>query len=115
MGTTLTFQMSPGTFEVHTATFGPGDIEDPASFIGKMAKSFEGQIDPQGVYPSNPPGAVPIITPTVHGNGFWNTGVLDGLKASPPPVSSQVTFGAPGTYTYYCLIHPFMKGTVTVQ
>ena len=26
----------------------------------------------------------------------------------------QLTAGAPGTYTYLCLIHPFMKGTLTV-
>jgi len=27
--------------------------------------------------------------------------------------SYEVQFSAPGTYTFYCLIHPFMKGTVT--
>jgi len=26
----------------------------------------------------------------------------------------QVTAGAPGTYPYFCRIHPFMKGTLTV-
>jgi plastocyanin len=26
----------------------------------------------------------------------------------------QLTAGAPGTYTYFCQIHPFMKGTLTV-
>lgn len=26
----------------------------------------------------------------------------------------QITAGAPGTYTYFCQIHPFMKGTLTV-
>jgi plastocyanin len=36
-------------------------------------------------------------------------------NASPLPSSNTVTFGAPGTYTYYCMIHPFMKGTVVVQ
>jgi plastocyanin len=28
--------------------------------------------------------------------------------------SFQLTAGAPGTYTYFCEIHPFMKGTLTV-
>ena len=28
-GTTVKFQMTKGTYETHTATFGPGDIEDP--------------------------------------------------------------------------------------
>jgi plastocyanin len=26
----------------------------------------------------------------------------------------QFTAGPPGTYTYFCRIHPFMKGTLTV-
>jgi plastocyanin len=116
VGTTLKFQMSPGTFEVHTATFGPGNIEDPNSFIGKIAKSFEGaEFDQSGVYPSESPGTVGTLTPTLHGNGFWNSGALDGVSASPLPAASQVTFGAPGTFTYICIIHPEMKGTVTVQ
>jgi plastocyanin len=51
----------------------------------------------------------------LHGNGFWNSGVLDGSSATPLPNSSKVTFGAPGTYNFYCLIHPFMKGSVVVQ
>jgi len=25
-----------------------------------------------------------------------------------------VTFAAPGTYQFFCMIHPFMHGTVTV-
>jgi plastocyanin len=115
-GTTLTFQMSPGTYETHTATFGPGNIEDPNTFIGKIAKSFEGaSIDNAGVYPSEPPGTVGSLTPTLHGIGFWNSGAMDRASASPLPPASQLTFSTPGTYTYYCLIHPFMKGTVTVQ
>jgi plastocyanin len=116
VGATVNFRMTSGTREVHTATFGPGNIEDPASFIGKIAASFEGAaIDESGLYPSQPPGSVGSLTPTLHGNGFWNSGALDGVSASPLPAASQVTFGAPGTYTFYCLIHPFMKGTVTVQ
>jgi plastocyanin len=116
VGTTLTFQMSPGSYEVHTATFGPGNIEDPNSFIGKIAKSFEGaEFDQSGVYPSEAPGTVATYTSALHGNGFWNSGALDRVGSTPIPASSQVMFGAAGTYTFYCLIHPFMKGTVTVQ
>jgi plastocyanin len=114
VGTTLTFRMSPGTYEDHTATFGPGNIEDANSFIGKIAKSFEGTtLDQQGIYPSDP--TLATLTPTLHGNGFWNSGVMDDSGATALPASNQVTFGAAGTYTFYCLIHPFMKGTVTVQ
>jgi plastocyanin len=116
VGTTLNFRMSPGTYEIHTASFGPGNIEDANSFIGKIAKSFEGAaIDQSAIYPTEPPGTVGTLTPTLHGNGYWNSGVLDRTSATPLPVASKVTFGAAGTYTYYCLVHPFMKGTVVVQ
>lgn len=29
--------------------------------------------------------------------------------------SKTVKFSKPGTYTYFCRFHPFMKGTVVVQ
>jgi plastocyanin len=117
VGTTLTFRMSPGTYDDHTATFGPGDPDkEPTSYLGKIAKSFEGDtLDQQGVYPSEAPGTTATLVPTLHGNGFWSSGVMDGSSATPLPNSSKVTFGAAGTYNFYCLIHPFMKGTVTVQ
>ncbi|HEX7300649.1 MAG TPA: hypothetical protein VF257_16745 [Solirubrobacteraceae bacterium] len=116
VGTTLTFRMSPGTYETHTATFGPGDINKPSSYIGKIAASFEGPvISPLAIYPSDPPGTVASLSPTLHGNGFWNSGAMDQVAASPPPAANQVTFSTPGTYTFHCLIHTFMKGTVVVQ
>jgi plastocyanin len=117
VGTTVTFRMSPGTYEDHTATFGPGNPEkEPTSYLGVIAKSFEGAtLDQKGVYPSEAPGTTATLVPALHGNGFWNSGVLDGSSATPLPNSSKVTFGAPGTYNFYCLIHPFMKGSVVVQ
>jgi plastocyanin len=118
-GTTVKFMMSPKTYEIHTATTGPGNPEtDATSFLGTLAKSFEApQIAPAAVYPSDPPTAGPAkLTPTLHGNGFWNSGVLDVLSATPQlPASSSVTFAAPGTYKLYCLVHPFMVGTVIAQ
>jgi plastocyanin len=117
VGTTLTFRMSPGTYEDHTATFGPGDPEkEPGSYLGAIAGSFAGStLDQKGVYASDAPGTVAALAPTLHGNGFWNSGVLDASSATPLPPSNQVTFAAAGTYNFYCLIHPFMKGTVVVQ
>ena len=41
--------------------------------------------------------------------------MLDTDSKSPLPASNSVTFTAPGTYQFYCLIHPFMHGTVIVQ
>jgi plastocyanin len=117
VGTTLTFRMTTGSFEAHTATFGPGNIDDPKSFIGALAGSIEGAPVPDqaALYPSDRPPAPAAFGPALHGNGFWNSGALDAVKASAPPPANAVTFTTPGTYTYYCLIHPFMKGTVVVQ
>lgn len=117
VGTTVTFQMPVGTTETHTATTGPGNPEDASTYLGGIAASFNGQptIDARGVYASDAPGGTPAsLTPTLHGNGFWNSGALDREKNSPLPPSNQVTFGAAGQYTFYCLIHPFMKVTVNV-
>jgi plastocyanin len=118
VGTTVTFQMSPKSFETHTATTGPGDyLTDPTSYIGAIADSFNfPQFDQRGVYPSDNPLQPPAqLTPTLHGNGFWNSGALDNQSATPSPNSAKVTFSAPGTYKFACLIHPVMRGTVIVQ
>jgi plastocyanin len=117
IGTTVTFQMSPGTFETHTATTGPGDyLTDPTSYIGVIADSFNlTQFDPRGVYPSDQIGTLGTLTPTSHGNGFWNSGALDTQPATLPQSSAKVTFTAAGTYKFVCLVHPVMRGTVVVQ
>jgi len=55
------------------------------------------------------------------------TGTDDALNAKSPTANNifdtgllkmgeekQITFDNPGTYNYFCQIHPFMQGTVTV-
>jgi plastocyanin len=118
VGTTVKFSMSAKSLDDHTATFGPGDPENqPTSYLGQLAQHF--QNDPvapsQAAYPSEPPGTLGSLSPTLHGNGFWNSGVMDQSGATPLPNSASVTFTAPGTYQFYCMIHPFMHGTVVVQ
>jgi plastocyanin len=117
VGDTVSFRMTKGSFETHTATTGPGDPDkEPNSYLGQLAASFEGNPAPEALYPSDPPGSdAATLTPTLHGNGFWNSGALDTAPATPLPGSNSVTFGAAGTYQFYCLIHPFMHGTVNVQ
>jgi plastocyanin len=123
-GDTVTLQMPPRTSEVHTFTFGPSNGED--LYVDQVANAFIAPIpnpsgpptiglDPRVVYPSeNPMAAQPPITAGMHGNGFFNTGILDGDGGTPLPSSVQVRFGAPGTYPYICLIHPFMRATIRV-
>ena len=109
-GTVVTFHMSKYTDEVHTATFGN------TSTLKTLAKGFTTPNFPsQGVYPSDP--AQPIQeSPTNHGNGFANTGVLDQNPATTQiGPSSKIDFTAPGTYHFICLIHPFMHGTIIVK
>jgi len=115
VGTTVKFEMTAKSFEAHTATAGPGDPENaPDSYLGKLAASLEApSIDPAALYPSD---VAPVsLTSTTHGNGFWSSGSLDSDAKSTPPGTSSVTIGAPGTYKFYCLIHPFMVGTVIAQ
>jgi plastocyanin len=117
VGTTLRFEMSAQTFEVHTATFGPGNPEtEPNSYLGQLAASLASpMINPIAVYQSEPPATLGSLTKQSHGNGFWNSGVMDRARATPPPSSNSVRFGEVGTYDFFCLVHPFMKGTVVVQ
>ena len=117
VGTTVKFTMPAKSTELHTATFGPGDpIKEPNSYLGEIANSFQGvALDPRGTYPSEPPGTTAALSPGLRGNGFWNSGILDAAKSTPLPRQGQVTVAQAGTYTFFCVIHPFMKGTVIAQ
>jgi plastocyanin len=113
VGDTVTLQMPPRTTEAHTFTLGPTNGKD--LYNDQLAAALLGPVfEPRGVYPSDPPTAVPSYDGRNHGNGFFNTGFLDRDAASPDPSSSQVRFTAAGSYSLICLIHPFMTATVTV-
>jgi plastocyanin len=119
VGTTVTFRMTKGSFEDHTATFavnGGGGPGKKGSYLNQLSSSFEGPgpLDPRATYSSDGPTQA-TLTPTLHGNGFWNSGVMERSNASPLPSFNTVKFGQAGTYQFYCLIHPFMHGTVVVQ
>jgi plastocyanin len=108
-GTSVTFAMSKLSRDVHTASFGP------ASYLNPLSQTYRGAPvpDPKAVYASDPAGTI-SLNPTSHGNGFANTGVMDQSTATPLPSSGRITFSAPGTYSYICLVRPFMHGTVVV-
>lgn len=119
VGTTLKFQMTPASREVHTATTGPGDPDAqkaPGSYLAEIEKAFNSPAGSQLVfYPSDQPGAPANLTPTLHGNGFWNSGTLDASSAVPGPPANSVRFAAAGTYQFFCMIHIQMRATITVQ
>jgi plastocyanin len=116
VGTTVNFQLASRT-DFHTATIGPGNPEkEPNSYLGKLVASLNGPTpDPAALLPSDPPPALAALAPASHGNGFWSSGVLDADPNTALPTSRSVRFAAPGTYQVYCMIHPEMHATVTVQ
>src|SRR5215213_452308 len=94
----------------HTVTFLSGEeatkLIVPADEVGTPAAG-----EPQIMF--NPAAAFPA-----GGNMYDGTGVLNsGLNVLfPPDQTFTVTFTAPGSFDYLCLVHPLMmKGTVTVQ
>jgi plastocyanin len=108
VGDTVTLQMPPQSTEIHTFTLGPTDYNT------QIAQGLEGQVlDPRAIYPSDT-AETPDYTGANHGNGFYNSGFLDSNPDSVLPQSTPVRFTAAGTFQLICLIHPFMKSTVTV-
>ncbi len=59
--------------------------------------------------PNDPTNAVPAGPANYDGSTYVSSGFLLLGK------SYRMTFPKPGSYTYYCLIHPGMHGTVNVQ
>jgi plastocyanin len=97
----------------HTITFGPEAMRtalEKALFIpipgGTGAPKL--QFNPRVAFASG--GA------TYDGSGFVNSGILAFAVApgSKAPPSFKLKFTKAGTYTYDCLIHPGMDGTITV-
>jgi plastocyanin len=118
VGTTVTFRMTKGSLETHTASTGPDNPEQPGGYLATISAAFQGStlnIDPRAAYPSDQPGAAASLTLGSHGNGYWHSGPLDESKATPFPASNSVKFSQAGTYQFYCLIHPFMHATVVVK
>jgi plastocyanin len=109
-GTTVTFRMG-GRSEIHTATFGP------VAQRNRLVAAFEGPTVPAEVqYPSDPPAAPAVVTPTAHGVGLVNSGILFDPGTAPPGGATtwRATFPVPGAYEYICIVHPTMVGSITV-
>lgn len=101
-----TVEWTPGGF--HTVSFGPEALIQQLEKTLIMAVPQPGGGPPQ--LQINPKVAFPSGGPTYNGTGFVNSGIL----VLPKPHPFKLTFTTPGTYTYDCLVHPDMDGTITV-
>ena len=109
VGDTVKFEMSKHSIEMHNIAFGPKDYLDSMPFLGPVLNPFV-------LYRSEQPGTAVTFDGSNHGNGYFNTGVLDADAHSPFPASDSVTFAKAGTYTYYCAVHGNdMSGEIVVH
>jgi plastocyanin len=123
VGTPVTLTMTPGTTEDHTFTFAKdvkaaGKLADKTFLAPLPGTGTSGPptlaFDPRYAYPSDAPGAPVSYDGSNHGDGFLNSGVLDGDPKTPFPQKFTVSFSKPGTYSYFCAIHSFMTGKINV-
>ncbi|HEV2358860.1 MAG TPA: plastocyanin/azurin family copper-binding protein [bacterium] len=96
-GDTITWTKS--TVLEHTVTFLSG-AKRPALLVPQ----------PDNRVLFNPAAAFPQGGKAYDGTGIVSSGVLE-----PAGAHYTVTFTTPGRYTYVCLLHPGMQGTVVVQ
>jgi len=111
LGESVTFRMSRNSIEAHNAAFGP------KAYLDRHARAFFGEVfEPFVTFRSDRPGAPLGYNGDNHGNGWFNTGLLDADDNSPLPRSDSVTFTRTGTYKYYCAAHGNeMQGQITVE
>jgi plastocyanin len=109
-GDTIFFDFQ-GHHAPHTVTFLSGAEAPPL-----LVPASEGATPAAGQPPElmfNPAAAFPAGGNTYDGTGVLNSGLN---VLFPPDQTFTVTFTAPGSFDYLCLVHPLMmKGTVTVQ
>ena len=89
-------------FEIHTVTFTSG---------GKLPDFVTPQPQSSGppllVIPAN------VVAPTgdtYTGTGFFNSGILSAGSSFAAKIDAPA-----GAYDYFCVVHPWMKGTITVR
>lgn len=124
VNTPITLTMSPGTSEDHTFTF----AKNVKAAIKAADKTFIGPLpgtgttgpptlafDPKWALSTEAPGQPIVIDGANHGDGVVNSGVLDGDAKSQFAQKVTVSFSKPGTYSYFCAIHTFMTGKITVK
>lgn len=106
--------------EVFTMAYYPGTITIDAGdsitwSVAGDAHTVSFLSGAQAPSPNDPTATAPAGGTTYDGAGIVSSGLLFPAVGDAPSQTYTLTFTAPGTYTYQCLIHPGMVGTVVVQ
>jgi plastocyanin len=123
-GDSVTFE-NRGVSDPHTITFGlkPDRSDSPPLIIDGgsgnpvvFGPCFTAEPPKANVTSCPPPASAP---PEYAATGFWNSGALLPTSipaaAGPKTVTLKVAQStAPGTYTYFCLLHRYMESTLKV-
>jgi len=101
--------------EFHTTVF-LSDAKAPPVFVPVPGGGpRELQVNQELAFPTSGPTKPAEV---YDGTGFYTSGIMYNFPAGPPGVPPnydlRLTFSKPGTYEYLCVLHPPMKGTVTV-
>ncbi len=111
VGGTVTWKWT-GFNEVHTVTI----LQQPD--LDALAATLFGPpgapANPVGALPTEAPGSPNVHSATVHGNGLLGSGIIPDPGFAPPN-TFMAQFTTPGVFTYRCLIHDGMTGTITVK
>jgi plastocyanin len=123
VNTPITLTMTAGTSEDHTFTF----AKNVKAAIKAADKTFIGPLpgtgttgpptlafDPKYALSTEAPDQPIVLNGANHGDGLVNSGVLDGDAKTPFAQKVTLSFSKPGTYSYFCAIHTFMTGKITV-
>jgi plastocyanin len=112
--------MSWTVIGTHSLAFHPPD--DALGLRQPSAGGAAVHVSAKAVLPAGGPGAGPDVPepPSIVDGGSWDGRGFrsSGLIFGPPPphtTSFRLTFTKPGRYTFVCLVHPDMTGTVTVK
>ena len=105
--------------------FGPADVADASMLVGPhphvgLHTVTLGPAPPAGGFNplaafSSDPLPLPAYTGSNHGDGFLNSGLLDGDTRTSLPGTTTIRFTSPGTYTIASPLHPGMIATVNVS
>jgi plastocyanin len=104
VGDTVLWKLNSG--EIHTITFPKMGVKSPDLMV------MEGSGNAQRVL-FNPMAMLPQGGPAFDGTALAGSGQLGG--GQPFPTEWKLSFTKPGTYEYFCTLHPMMMGKVIVQ